>query len=257
MDYFVLCKKRNVSKYLINILENWLCKSHSRVEWNGSYSLYYLCHAGVRQGGILSPLLFSIFVDEVLCSLSNSGLGCYINFECCNSFMYADDIILLSSTVTGLQNMLNLCSDVFKKLDLPINTEKSHCLRIGPRHRNECAPLDLNGCGINWADKTNFLGVTICRGKNFTCCWRESKNKFFSNANTILGRLGSSAAENVLLKLVDSQGLQSLLYGTTAFALSKYDLLSLDHVYDSVYAKIFNVKSTEIIRQCQYYSGHL
>ena len=34
-------------------------------------------------------------------------------------------------------------------------------------------------------------------------------------------------------------------------------IISLDHVYDSVYAKIFNVKSTDIIRQCQYYSGHL
>src|ERR1043165_9301772 len=105
------------------------------------------------------------------CAVCLTGLGCYINFECCNSFMFADDIILLLSSVIDLQNMLNLCSDVFKKLDLPINTKKSHCLHIGPRHKNECAPLDLNSCGINWADKTNFLGVTICRGKSFTCCW--------------------------------------------------------------------------------------
>ena len=70
--------------------------------------------------------------------------------------MYADDIILLSSSVTDLQNMLNLCSDVFKILDLPINTEKSLCMGIEPRHRNECAPLVLNGCVINWAENQFF-----------------------------------------------------------------------------------------------------
>ena len=48
--------------------------------------------------------------------------------------MYADDIILLSISISDLQLMFNMCSKVFNDLDLPINISKSHCLRIGPRH---------------------------------------------------------------------------------------------------------------------------
>ena len=172
--------KNNVDVKIINILENWLSKSCSIIEWNGHYSQNVRYLSGVRQGGILSPLLFTIFVDIVLQTLDQSMLGCYINFECKNSFMYADDIILLANTVTDLQLLLNLCGDIFSKLDLPINVSKSHCLRIGPRYKHECASLSLNSSTLEWASSTKFLGITICSDSKFKCCWKENKRKILN-----------------------------------------------------------------------------
>ena len=48
------------------------------VKWNDTSSGYFGVTNGVRQGGILSPLLFSVYIDELLNKLQNSGFGCRI-----------------------------------------------------------------------------------------------------------------------------------------------------------------------------------
>ena len=86
---------------------------------------------------------------------------------------------------------------------------------------------------------------------------KENKNKFDRNVNKILDRLGYFATENLVFKLIASQGLQSLLYGVIAVFLTKSDLNCLDFAYNNVVAKLVKVKNYENIRSCQYYSGYL
>ena len=54
---------------------------------------------GVRQGGVLTPILFSIHVDDVLLKLNEIGLDCHIQGMVISAIMYADDVILLSLSV--------------------------------------------------------------------------------------------------------------------------------------------------------------
>jgi len=70
--------------------------------------------------------------------LAESGLGCFMGLKCLNSFMYADDLILLSISISDLQKMLDICNKGFHDLDLPINIKKSCCLRVGPRWNANC-----------------------------------------------------------------------------------------------------------------------
>ena len=102
------------------------------MKWNKVISEQVPLLSGVKQGGILSPLLFTLYVDILLEKLEQSGLGWCIGMNCYNSFMYADDIILLSISVTDLQLMFKLCVDILNDLNLSIN-DKCNCLRIGPR----------------------------------------------------------------------------------------------------------------------------
>ena len=64
----LLCilQEKQIDIKLINILENWLCKSRSVIDWDGITANPVICSAGVRQGGGLSSVLFSIFVDVLL-----------------------------------------------------------------------------------------------------------------------------------------------------------------------------------------------
>ena len=249
-------QEKNVNAKLIDILENWFSKGYSTIRWGCAYSECFPLLSGVRQGSILSPLFYSLYADIVLQKLEKSSLGCFVNFTCYNSFMYADDILLLSISVSDLQLMFNLCSDVFTQLDLPINVTKSHCLRVGPRCHAECSALCLQGSVVQWTERTKYLGITLCRAKQFTCCWKEAKGKFYCNINTIFGRLGTSAV-SVLLKLMHSQGLPNLLYGTAATTLSATELKSFSYAYNNIFSKIFCSNNNTTILQCQFYSGNL
>ena len=51
-----------------------------------------------------------------------------------NSFMYADDLILLSISIHDMQAMVDICEIEFKNILMSINSKKSACLRIGDRH---------------------------------------------------------------------------------------------------------------------------
>jgi len=99
--FFKLMKK-NVSSKFISLLMCWYNKVFTTVRWNNNFSCMFKLTAGVRQGGVLSPLLFAIFVDDILVKLKKSSLGCYINGLCLNAIMYADDLLLLSISVTDL-----------------------------------------------------------------------------------------------------------------------------------------------------------
>ena len=118
--------------------------------------------------GILSPHLFALFVDKVLSKLELSGLGCYSLHKCYNSFMYmyANDLINISSTVTDLQLLFTLCSEILTTLDLPININKCFCLRIGPRCNVECRSLKIQGIDVKWVKCFRYIGVTICRAQS-------------------------------------------------------------------------------------------
>ena len=116
---------------IITLLFNLYKMSSGVVSWNGRLSKPYQIHAGVRQGGSLSPVIFSVYVDSVIDVLLESNLGCYIGHTFLDIIMYADDLLLISGSVSKLQKMVDICLNEFCQLDLQINASKSNCLRIG------------------------------------------------------------------------------------------------------------------------------
>ena len=86
--------KKGFPFLIIEVLVNWYDKLFSVVKWGNALSEQFQILAGVRQGGVLSPLLFNIMVNEVLTELEKSKRGCFIKNICANSIMYADDLML-------------------------------------------------------------------------------------------------------------------------------------------------------------------
>ena len=51
---------------------------------------------GVKQGGVISPLLFSLYIDELFLLLKQSDIGCHVGLTYAGAFGYADDIALVA-----------------------------------------------------------------------------------------------------------------------------------------------------------------
>ena len=102
---------RQLLNELLSILETWFALSTSCVRWHSHVSRVFTLQAGVRQGGVLSPLLFAIFIDDMVAKVINENVGCFISSACISIILYADDIILIAPTVSGLQRLLNVCEN--------------------------------------------------------------------------------------------------------------------------------------------------
>ena len=75
---FTTLSKRNVPMYIIRILIFWYTSQTMYVRWNNTMSTGFNVSNGVRQGGILSPYLFCIYVDELSKMLNNVHVGCFV-----------------------------------------------------------------------------------------------------------------------------------------------------------------------------------
>ena len=68
---------------------------HVQIKWNSIISEKYGIANGVKQGGLLSPIIFSIYMDNLIKRLKDSNIGCKIGNNYVGVFCYADDLTLL------------------------------------------------------------------------------------------------------------------------------------------------------------------
>ena len=95
------------------------------------YTDFFKCPRGVKQSCLLSPLMFSFFINELAVELSKNGKhGTQLIPGATEIFMllFADDVILLSSTPAGFQNQLNHLKIEADRLHLTVNLDKTNIL---------------------------------------------------------------------------------------------------------------------------------
>ena len=161
-------------------------------------------YAGVRQGGLLSPALFAMYIDKLIQLLKSSGLGCRYNDTYIGCLCYADDIILISHSVTVMQKMLDLCDKFSVDLDVRFNTMKSVAMRIGPRFDVVCADLTLSGGIIQYVQSLKYLGVCIKASRKFACDFDHVKAIFYRTFNSIYAKSFTGNSELITIELLTS-----------------------------------------------------
>jgi len=82
--------------------------------------------------------------------------------------------------------------------DMAINVKKSACLRFGSRYRNVCCEIAVSGHSIKWVESARHLGVYLVSSTNFKCSFSHNKAGFFKAFNSIYGKIGRSASEEVI-----------------------------------------------------------
>ena len=154
----------------MKILLLWYSKQTVCIKWGTCMSDYFCISNGVRQGRILSPKLFSVYVDDLSDKLIKSKIGCHIDNLCMNHVMYADDICLMATSPASLQELIDICYDFRVQNDLPnFNSSKSFCVVFKPKsYKLSCPILYMDNIEIKYTDNFIYLGFTFSLIKRMT-----------------------------------------------------------------------------------------
>ena len=140
------------------------------------------------------------YVDDLIASVEHTGTGCFYKSTCISIVMYADDILLLSSSVTALQDLLHVCENVLHSLDLFINLKKSVCMRIDPRCNSVCCDIvSCYGHVLQWADSITYLGVHFVRTKHLNAPSIGPQCHFIRRSTQYMAELAGVALTGELL----------------------------------------------------------
>ena len=247
---FIKLMKRNIPVALLELLECWLSCCISTVKWNGLFSRLFAVEFGVRQGSVLSPLLFAVYLSDI--SVKRQII------PCCFVLLYADDILLIAPSVSELQQLFSNCERELIYLDMKINVKKSSCMRIGPRCDVRAVSISTNdGYSLPWVNEIRYLGIFIIQSCQFRCTFACAKQSFYRALNAILGKVGRLADEIVVLELVKSKCIPILLHGLECCPLNKSEIGSLDFTVIRFLMKLFKTSNKDIITECCQYFNFL
>ena len=127
--------KTELPTQLVNLLNFINKNTYVNVQCNNVVGEEWQTNNGTRQGGILSPMLYAFYVNELLQTVSQLSVGCKLDGENVGIICFADDIALLAPSAHGLQVMLDCAHEVLTRLCLSVNPSKSSYIVFGKRGR--------------------------------------------------------------------------------------------------------------------------
>ena len=99
---------------------------HTR--WGNTISTSFRVSNGVKQGGIMYPVLSNVYMNYLSCALNRSNIGGRIGGEIVNHLSYADDLCPICLSLAGMLKLLNVCSNYATEPSLSYNANKSYSL---------------------------------------------------------------------------------------------------------------------------------
>jgi len=207
-----------------------------RTSWNNCFSDYFKCANGVKQGGILSPLLFTIYVDQLIHDLQQDGTGCRIGSHYVGVAAYADDFVLLSPTRQGLQRMISICEQFGAKCHVAFNPQKTVCIRMS-RNWQEFK-VTLNGDDIQCVKHVKHLGQILSHDLRENLEIENKRSDLTTRFNYIMATY-KPISSDVKYGLFDSFCLH--LYGAATWILEDKNINSILTAWNICVRKIWGL----------------
>ncbi|MDR3741936.1 MAG: reverse transcriptase family protein [Terracidiphilus sp.] len=169
------------------------CESCLRLGGEAGYTDFFLIEAGVRQGCILSPLLYSIFINGLALELKASGLGALIDRDGKHKLcvlLYADDIVLLGETAAELQALLHIVGAYARRWRFLFNHTKSGGMRFNRSGAGlPTSAIMLDGTPIPWVRCYRYLGVELSNTPGHP--YRAFRCRMLASANSAAGQISA------------------------------------------------------------------
>ena len=199
---FELLLEKGVPVYIVKILFYWYSNQSIFVRWGTKLSEPFKMMNGIRQGSILSPHLFNVYVDPLTVDLNMSGVGCFIGDAPFNNISYADDMVLISPSATALNDLIKMCTNFAKDYDIIYSVEKTVCMCICPKNlKLKCPPnIYLDNTVLKYVNEFNYLGHIVDCSMSDEPDIRKETRKLSARGNALVRKF-KFASENVKINL--------------------------------------------------------
>ena len=184
---FTKLSKSGVPSFLFRILVYWYARQTMRVKWGSVTSAPFHVSNSVRQGGILSPILFNWYMNDLSLLLNTSGTGCRVGNLVINHLMYADDLVIFSPSSAGLQQLLRICTQYGSDFDIIYNAKKSKLMIIRSREDRRAIFPDfyLSGTLLSMCNEITYLGHVITDDLTDDKDILRQRRKLYAQANML------------------------------------------------------------------------
>ncbi|XP_037959929.1 uncharacterized protein LOC119689217 [Teleopsis dalmanni] len=231
---------------MLNILRALYCNTTAAV-WDGnSLSKWFSSNTGVKQGCLIRPLLFALFIDDLNNYLSE---GILIIGTCIKLLLYADDLVLMADSPLKMQTMINELYSYCMIWKLKVNISKSkimifkrNCRRL---MKNEI--WNLNGEALEVVKEYKYLGVWISYNGKFnehlSKKLSEARKAINSSWKVILGK--NEVALSVKFQVFKAAVRSILFYAVQVWGI---DELNEVEMFQSLHRAFYSTQnSTEVI----------
>ena len=241
--------KYNINGKVLSVIKSMYSNIKSCVDFNDKQSGFFTCKNGLRQGENLSPILFSLFLNDVEHYLSkNMQVGLNIHDQYFNSYLriivllYADDTVLFAESEEELKTLLNDFWKYCNDWKLTINPEKSKIMVFGERARTN-HNITINDKIIEVVDTFKYLGVLFSKTRNFF----KTKRHVVEQARKAMFCLFRKIRNLDLpidcqIKLFDNTVLPILTYGCEIWGFG--DISCIEKVHTDFLKRILHVKKS-------------
>ena len=189
--------ERKCPAFIIRLLMFWYRNQKLCIKWDSVLSEKFSVTNGIKQGGILSPKLFNIYVNTLSVSLNEKYIGCCLNGKVVNHLYYADDLVLVSPTASGMNELLRVCEQFSEKFGLKFNEQKTVLLYLMPE-KLKIKPgtsVMMNDTVIKMESSCRYLGHMITDGLDDNEDIKRQLRSFYDKANMLLRTFNYCSAD--------------------------------------------------------------
>ena len=200
----------------------------------------------VRQGDTISPKLFSAALENVMRKLEWDNMGVKVDGRQLHHLRFADDIVLITPSITQAEQMLAQFDEVCGKIGLRLNLTKTMFMRNG---RVPDAPFMLNGTNITECSSYTYLGRELNMMNDLAPELSRRKRAAWGAYKTIEDVVKKTKNIRLRAHLFNSTVLPALTYASETWTMRKQDEHAVSVIERAVERVMLGVNRLTQVRQ--------